>query len=124
HPLYQGVRCTAKLFIKHHRSPLHHLIHVYRIKLDRVETIYPPLHKTEITNKKILLIQNKSDDDSKLKVLSENSSIYILGRGVGEVTMLFENGEEKAIVREYLGKANFHTVFEAELAGASPAVHL
>ena len=42
HPLYMLVKLTARRDVKQHRSPLHQLIHTFRIQPARFEKLSPP----------------------------------------------------------------------------------
>ena len=60
-------------------------------------------------------------DNSDFKVYSDGSCVE---GGIGVVAVLYRNGEEKEVVRAYLGTEDEHTVFEAELVGAIMAEKL
>ena len=59
HPLYPHIRRAAR-YVKHHRSPLHELLHAFQLRPGDIETITPTnmppgwscKHKTEIEGSK------------------------------------------------------------------------
>ena len=59
--------------------------------------------------------------NSDIKVYSDGSCFE---GGIGAAAVLYQNGEEKEVVRTYLGIKDEHTLFEVELMGAIMAVKL
>ena len=60
-------------------------------------------------------------DNSDIKVYSDGSCF----KGeIGVAVVLYRNGEEKEVVRAYLGAEDKHTVFEVELVGEIMAAKL
>jgi len=47
-----------------------------------------------------------------------------MGGGIGAPVVLFRKGEEKHMLRKYLGKEGEHTVFKAEVMGLALAAEL
>ena len=60
-------------------------------------------------------------DNSDIKVYSDGSHFE---GGVGAAALLYRNGEEKDVVRAYLGTEDEHMVFEVELVGEIMAAKL
>jgi hypothetical protein len=50
HPLTPLLRRTSKLYVKKHKSSLHHLTHTYDLNPDTIEKIHPSCHHPNTTS--------------------------------------------------------------------------
>jgi ribonuclease HI len=129
HPLAAKVKKAAKRYVKHHRSPLHEMMHAYGLDPERMEKIqtvvfgpkWNPAFDTRIPRNKEQAIEEVRTDGAEVVVFSDGSCI---DGGVGAAAVLYKNGKENRSARLYLGPESEHTVFEAELAGAAIAAKM
>jgi len=130
HPLHHHVQEAAEAsFTKSSKSPIHHLMFAYDIHPTHLETIrsvrqgpkWEPSFGIQIAqDKKAALLSEKSNRDH-IQVYSDGSAI---DGGVGAAAILFRNGIRMATLRKYLGRANAHTVYEAEVVGIGLGIEL
>jgi ribonuclease HI len=129
HPLAEKVKRAAKRYVKHHRSPLHEIMHAYSLNPERMEKIqtvvsgpkWDPAFNTWIPQSKEQAIDEVKTERAEIVVFSDGSCI---DGGVGAAAVLYKNGKEKRSAMLYLGPESEHTVFEAELAGAAMAAKM
>ncbi|KIJ26458.1 hypothetical protein M422DRAFT_272438 [Sphaerobolus stellatus SS14] len=112
-----------------HTSPLHDILHLYRLKPSDIETIHPTWgrpkwkakHKISISTSKDEAIQDDVQDNVKYKAYSGRSAI---NGSVGAAAVPYKNRRKVATRRKKLGSIRKHMVYEAELAGAAMAAHM
>lgn len=123
HPLYQPVRRCAKRYVKHHRSALHHLTHLFNINPDDLETITPtrrPPHSqtpftTEIAKTRDESKQHSAEDKADIRIFTDGSGYEGMA---GAAAILYRQRRRPKILRYHLGPLTQHTTFEAEAVGA------
>ena len=128
HPLYKHMR-KARRYVKRHRTPLHKLLHAFRIDPDTLETI--STHRQApgwIRQVKVRKAANKDEaykegmeSTTQVKVYTDGSDI---NGGVGAAALLIRDGRRHGTLRTHLGHSSQHTIYEAELAGIMLAAHL
>jgi hypothetical protein len=120
--LHHHIHQALKRYVKKHHSPLHKIMHAFHLKPNKMERIPPiqqgpkwepglPIH-IPVTKEAAMAEDKRSM--AHFKVYSDSSCI---GGEVGATGVLYEEGQEKKVVRKYLGPKTHHTVFQAELVG-------
>jgi len=108
HPLHKPVTNTADRLVKQHATPLHNLMHRYRIQPNKIEKInavqfntrWKPSTTTEVitrTDKAIAAIQNNNPD---VKVFTNGSG---MNGKIGAAAILYRNGRLKTKLQHQLG---------------------
>jgi len=123
------VKCTAKHNIKRHKTVLHHLFHGLKINLERIETISPyPIHPMSLTPFITDITSLKEEAIADFQKCTSHTMIFMDGSShnglVGAVVALFIDHNHVVTLRQHLGKATKHTVFEAKAVGLILAAHL
>ena len=131
HPLSTIARHAAKRFVNRHHSPLHYLFHQTQLNpltTKHISTFcrlpfHKPTFKTKISPSKdvVLELTKKTHNSTKYKVYCDGSSTE---GGVSAAAILYKNNWLIKTHRAYLGSADEHTVFEAELVGILLALSL
>ncbi|THH07034.1 hypothetical protein EW146_g9437, partial [Bondarzewia mesenterica] len=133
HPLYRPVRDGATFNRKTNCSPLHDLMHIYGLKPNTIETIYPirhlrpsarPAFSTHIKKDKKAAIATDRKLKSIIRVYTDGSAI---DNKVGAAAFLYREdrrGEEPKKLLYHLGSTHDHTVFEVEAVGLTLAAEL
>lgn len=131
HPLHDTLRLAARRKIKQHRSPIHHLLYLSRLKPGSIETIKAVRRQPDYTPSFDRYICNTKDDvftmatlahiNSKYKVYSDSSGYE---GGIGASTVLYKGPNIIKTLRYYLGTDKCHTVYEAEGVGVFMGLHL
>ena len=129
HPLHPKLKWIESHDVKCHRSALHNLIHILKIKPSKIETSIPlALHpsSTPLFSKSIAPLNKEAIEDYKknrdvTKIFTGGSSTN--GK-VGASAILYVNNTQVASLQYHLGVASEHTVFEAELVEMTLAAHL
>ena len=122
HPLYKPVKNAAKRLVKRHKTPLHDLMHRYRLQPDNIETINATRYNTDWKPKVTIKIINDADeaitdmeqDHPDVKIFTDGSGME---GEIGASAVLYRNGRLKSSVRYKLGRQKHHTVYEGEAAG-------
>ena len=122
HPLYKPVKNAAKQLVKRHKTPLHDLMHRYRLQPDNIETINTTRYNTSWKPKvKIKIITNVDDaildmeqDHPDVKIFTDSSGME---GEIGTAAVLYRNGRLKSSVQFNLGQQKHHMVYEGEAAG-------
>ena len=125
HPLYKPVLNAATRLVKHHPTPLHDLMHRYKIRPQLIETINTTRHDLQwIPSVKTRIVSNAEDaitdierdnPDITGKVFTDGSG---LDNKIGAAAVLYRNGRRKSSLRLLLGPQSQHTVYEGEAVGA------
>ncbi|GBE90128.1 hypothetical protein SCP_1801520 [Sparassis crispa] len=132
HPLHAHVKTASTRFVKHHCSPIHELLHAYRLQPDTIETISParfppawsPPFQVSIAGSKGDALKDEAQWAEKqgICVYSDGSDI---DGGVGAAAVLYRRDRATPkILHFYLGKSTEHTVYEAEDVGLVLAIRL
>ncbi len=127
HPL-RACMVRAAYYVQRHRSPLHELIHAFNTRTGEIETIgnYRPSPARAPTLETIIHSRAEAarfDRQSRAQVrLYSDGSAH--NGGVGAAAVLMRAGASPRILRMYLGTADEHTVYEAELVGMGLAMEL
>jgi hypothetical protein len=108
HPLHKPVVNMAKRLVKHHPTPLHDLMHRYKIQPQNMETIkavrfdtrWTPKVAIRITNDKDEAIANVNQDSLDVKVFTDGSGMK--GK-IGAAAVLYRYGRAKTELRYKLG---------------------
>ena len=116
------VKKAAKRKPKRHPAPLHHVLHAYNIKPDRIEKIratrlLPKWHrpfKTRIAPDRETAIQEEEADRADVRIYSDGSGIE---NQIGAAAVLYRGNRKKGTLKYRLGSAKHHTVYEGELVG-------
>ena len=101
--------------MKKHRTPLHEIIHTYRLKLKEMEKIettmmgpkWQPSFDIHIPAQEEQAIKESETDLSDIRIFSDGSCIE---GHVGTAAVLYKNGVEKGCVRLYIGTEDEHIV--------------
>jgi len=130
HPLHTLVKHAARLFPKHHHSPLHLLLHVFKLCPASIETIdttrqhpnWAPLVSTHIAC-------DKKEVASHLHTWMDDILIYSDGavykdHAGAAVTAWPCSTVAGHHLQVQLGKLKTHTVFKSELTGILLAIHI
>ena len=111
-------------------SLLHRLIHdAYGMIPNEHETInimhcdpkWQSAICTKIALNKKAAAEEEEDNKDEIQVYSDGS---LIDGGIGAAAVMFRRGREEEILHKYLGKADKHTVYEAELVGIIFALQL
>ena len=131
HPLHPCIHTAACRKVKHHPSPLHHLINFAGLNHNNIETIFPvrhssgynPTFKSVIPPSKeaALPLANLTNSTVPVHVYSNGSGYE---GGIGAAALLYINNHLARIIRVYLGTTKEHTVYEAEGVGLIIGLHL
>lgn len=131
HPLYPIARRTARHYVNHHRSPLHQLFHVTKLRPDEIETITPirrrPSYRPSFEviikdSKKIALTAaNELESQQPIRVYCDGSGYE---GGVGAAAILYIGPDIKEVLYYHLGSTLEHTVYEAESVGILMGIHM
>jgi ribonuclease HI len=131
HPLNNPYRKASKRQPKRHRTPLHQLAAEVGISSEDIEEIpvvriNPALqHSTPIN---IVIPESKEESIQVEAHATETIRVYTDGSShngkVGAAALLRRPGKPDRILRAHLGKAEHHTVYEAELVGILLGLHL
>ncbi|KAG1889997.1 hypothetical protein F4604DRAFT_642211 [Suillus subluteus] len=114
---------------KRHPSPLHKLMNEFQIDPSKVEKIEPVRHypkwepdvETRIAESVKQAITDETLATEELRVYSDGS---LVDGGVGGAAVLMRGEEVVKRKRLHLGRADEHTVYEAELAGMILAIQI
>ncbi|RDB28923.1 putative RNA-directed DNA polymerase from transposon X-element [Hypsizygus marmoreus] len=123
HPLHLPVRNAARHLVQRHRTPLHELMHTYKMQPEKTEHItaarqstkWVQHHKIVIPETKKRAVYEDEHDMTPIKVYTDGSGI---DGQIGASAVLFRDGEVKSVLRYRLGSAKRHTVYEGECVGA------
>ena len=132
HPLCKQMKTAYRRRIKRHKSAIHTL--ASRLKWDpaQIETI-PVVYANPARRKSIPFKVSIPEDKEKSKIVDgaahEEIKVYSDGSihdgQVGAAAVLFRNGVYSGrTLRLHLGKADEHTIYEAELVGLLLAIQL
>lgn len=129
HPLHKPARVCARRYVQRHRSPLHHLMHVYRLDPDMTETIQPTRHPpnrsqkftTEIATTRVESMEDDKNDDADIKIYADGSGYK---GNAAAAAALYRGQAPPRVLRYHLGPLTQHTTYEAEAVGTTLAMHL
>ena len=131
HPLHPLVHSVSWHRIKHHLSPIHHLIYFASINLKDIKTITPARRSPGYVPSFKMIIPPSKDVALPLAILTNLTApvrIYSDGSGfegrIGASALLYINDRLSKVLRVYLGSARKHTVYEAEGIGIVMGLHL
>jgi ribonuclease HI/exonuclease III len=122
HPLYKPVHQAAQRFVTRHHSPLHELMHRFKLKPKLMERIAAsrqgPKWESDVAiriadNKEMAKEEDRADETS-IKVYTDGSGFE--GK-VGAAAVLYRNGVLTSTRRMHLGSIKHHTVYEGEGVG-------
>ena len=129
HPLTAHANKAVKTYVKSHRSPLHELLHAYKIVPSDFKDIrpihtspkHPPRYATRIS-------ANRNAALEEIMKLTQETRVYLDGScidgQIGAAAMMFKHGEEVCTLRKHIGDEYHHTVYEAEVIGLTLAAKL
>ncbi|GBE85287.1 hypothetical protein SCP_0704740 [Sparassis crispa] len=132
HPLHVHVKRASAHLVKHHRSPLHNLLHTYQLHPDDIEMIvaarfppsWSPPFQMSIAASKSDALKEEADWAGRqgLWIYTDRSDI---DGGVGAAAVLYRQGHANPkVLHFHLGKSTEHTVYEAEDVGLILGVKL
>jgi ribonuclease HI len=122
HPLYKPIQNAAQHLVKHHRTPLHDLMHRFKLRPKNTETInatryntkWKPRSTTKIIDNVDDAITDMEQDHPDVKIFTDGSGME--GQ-IGAAAALYRNGRLKSTLRYKLGSQKHHTVYEGEGVG-------
>jgi ribonuclease HI len=122
HPLHKPVANTASRYIKKQPTPLHYMMHEYKLHPEKIETIeatrqpnkWTPGFALRIADTKDMAEEEDRQDRADIQIYTDGSGLE--GR-IGASAVLYRGGEEKGQRRFCLGSARRHTVYEGECMG-------
>jgi len=122
HPLHKPVKNAAARNVKKHPTPLHELMHTYKIKPQLTETIrsvrqdtkWAPNLATRTAGTAEQAEKEDGDDQADIQVYSDGSGIE--GK-IGAAAVLYRDGVLQGELRFHLGSDKHHTVYEGEGIG-------
>ena len=124
HPLTKLEKRSVKGMIRQHRSPLHHIMTAYKTVPESFETIPAAGRNPAMIGRQpfttIIPESKEASKEADAQAL-QHIKIYTDGSAqegkVGAAAILTKDGTEILKAHYHLGKAEDHTVFEAELVG-------
>lgn len=125
HPLHKPVR-RARRYIKHHRAPLHELLHAFGINPEALETI--ATHQQTLSWIRHIEVRKAANKDeayreemeSRMQIKDMDGSDKA---GCVGTAAIHRNGQRQGTLRVHLGSSSLHTIYKAELAGILLATH-
>ena len=122
HPLHKPVNQAALRFVKRHHSPLHELMHRFKLKPQRMEKIaasrqgpkWEPDLAIQIAGSKEVAKVKDLADETMIKVYMDGSGFK---GSIGAVAVLYHNGVLKSRRRMLLGSVKNRTVYKGEGVG-------
>lgn len=127
HPLLPHIKRASQIYVQHHRSSLHELLHTYRktVAPGRLEEIRPyrhhpawrAPHSIEMAEDKIAALEAEKRWVARegIRIYSDGSDID--GR-VGAAAVMYRQGRPGfTTLHYYLGSSTEHSVYEAEIVG-------
>lgn len=122
HSLHKPVSQAARRFVKKHHSPLHELMHKFKLQPDLMEKIavsrqgpkWEPDVAIRITDSKEKAKEEDLGDQTVVKLYTDGSGIE--GK-IGAAAVLYRDGVLKSRRRMCLGMEKHHTVYEGEGVG-------
>ena len=131
HPLHDTLKTAARRKVKRHKSPIHHLLYLSRLKPGDIETIKAVRRRPDYAPSFDRYICDTKDDaytmatiahvSNKYKVYSDGSGFE---GGIGASAILYRGPNVVKTLRYYLGTDKHHTVYEAEGIGVYMGMHL
>ena len=102
-PLYKPIQNTAKHLIKRHQTPLHDLMHRYKLHLQDIETIsttryntnWKPRMTIKIINDANNTIKDMEQDHPDVKIFTDGSGME--GK-IGATAVLYINNRLKSML--------------------------
>ena len=119
HPLHKPVNQVALRFVKRHHSPLHELMHRFKLKPQHMEKLAASRQGPKWEPDLAIRIAG-SKEVAKVKDLADKTMIkvYTDGSGfegsIGAAAVLYRNGALKSRRRMLLGSVKNHTVYKGE----------
>ena len=129
HLLAKPLKTCANKLVRHHPSPIHHLLHTFGLKLDDFETIKPalqvpnkvPLFTTKIAESREESTEADEADEPDAKIYTDGSG---LDNNAGSAAVMYRRGRCTKTLRYYLGPLTDHTTYEVEAVGVTLALKL
>ena len=131
HPLCPLVKSAARRKVKHHRSPIHHLINFAGLNPREVKTISPvrrspgynPVFEVIIPPSKAVALPFAilTNSTAPVHVYTDSSGFE---NGIGASVLLYINDRLARSLWFYLGTPQEHTVYEAEGVGLLMGLYL
>jgi len=129
HPLFKPVANAALRYVKRYPTPLHYMIHEYKLKPVQMEKIeatrqsnkWEPGFATRIAGSKEAAEAEDRGDRAAVQIYTDGSG---LGGKIGASAVLIRRGVEKRQLRYCLGTMRRHTVYEGECVGLVLAMEL
>ena len=115
---------SSQQICQEHRSPLLEMMCGFSLQLQQMETVGVVKHGPKwklafgisIPGDKIAAVESGAGDAAEVSIYSDGSMI---DGGVEGVVVMYQGGMASRVARKYMGMADKHTVFEAELLGAA-----
>ena len=122
HPLHKPVNQAARRFVKRHHTPLHEMMHRFKLKpqlLENVEAVrQEPKWESDVAIRiagcKEVAKAEDLADEARIKVYTDGSGIEGM---IGAAAVLYRDGVLKKKRRMRLGSTTHHTVYEGEGVG-------
>ena len=131
HPLYKLVKSSANRNIIKHKSPLHYLMHIFKLNPTSITKITAMVHnlldanttplQTSIASSKEESKTEATNTPEAIKVYSDSSENN--GK-VGAATVLLKQGQPPRTLHFHLDNDTEHTIQEAELVGLLLGIYL
>jgi ribonuclease HI/endonuclease/exonuclease/phosphatase family metal-dependent hydrolase len=130
HPLHPFIKRCRKRYVKRHKSPVHKLLHTFRLRRVEVETIHPVMrHPGYIKAFHTYIAKSAEDAIKQDKDLEDTADIRIYADGSGYegntgACAILYRGNRKRSLRYQLGSLKDHTVFNGEAVAVVLGLHL
>ena len=131
HPLAHCTHSASQCKVKHHLSPIHHLVNFAGLDPKDIETIslvrrspgYNPVFKSVMPPLKEVALPFAilTNETSPVHVYSNSSRFE---GGIGASALLYVNNPLARSLQFFLGTAQEHTIYEAEGVGLILSLHL
>jgi hypothetical protein len=121
-PATQTDKNAAKHLVKRHQTPMHDLMHRYKIYPEYIETINATRYNTKWKPRvSVKIISNAEDAITDMEQNQSDIKIFTDGSGmegkIGAAAALYRNNHLKSTLRHKLGLQRHHTVYEGEGVG-------
>jgi ribonuclease HI/exonuclease III len=130
HPLHSSILHCKSHYVKTHRSPLHELFHIYKLRNTRVETIdavrrrpgyaKPMITKIDESKEEAIKEDDKEREPGEIRVYADGSGF----EGYAGACAVLTRDDRRKILKYRLGKLTRHTVYEAEGVAVILGEHL
>lgn len=118
-PTSMVVRRAARRLVKRHRTALHHVLRIFDIDPDRIETVNPTRLSPHCEPRiQVRIAPNTEEAVAEAEACRDGIKVWtngsLIAGGVGGTAVLEWNDEHKAIMRAHLGTDKEHIVFDGE----------